>query len=81
MRDRLGTTDRRKFAEYFDGIRTMERQMDRVDAIKGKLTQVPLEEPAAAHLPRGAYIRLMGDLMVAALQTGLTHVATLMIGP
>ena len=33
------------------------------------------------HLPRGEYIRLMGNLMVVALQTGLTHVATLMVGP
>lgn len=81
MQGRLGATDRRKFTEYFDGIRAIERQMDRMDEMKGKLAQVPLEEPAEAHLPRGAYIRLMGDLMVAALQTGLTHVATLMIGP
>jgi len=32
-------------------------------------------------MPRGEYIRLMGDLMVIALQTGLTNVATLMVGP
>ena len=31
--------------------------------------------------PRGQYIRLMGDLMVVALQTGLTRVATFMVGP
>jgi hypothetical protein len=32
-------------------------------------------------LPRGEYIRLMGDLMVVALQSGLTNVATFMVGP
>ena len=32
-------------------------------------------------LPRGEYIRLMGDLMVASLQSGLTNVATFMVGP
>ncbi len=40
-----------------------------------------MEEPPEALLPRGEYIRLMGDLMVVALQTGLTNVATFMIGP
>ena len=81
MQRRLGATDRQKFIEYFDGIRTIEQQMDRLEKMKSKLAKVPLKEPADAHLPRGAYIRLMGDLMIAALQTGLTHVATLMIGP
>ncbi|MDB4743948.1 DUF1552 domain-containing protein, partial [Planctomicrobium sp.] len=42
---------------------------------------VTLEEPTAAYLPRGEYIRLMGDLMVVALQTGLTNVTTFMVGP
>ena len=32
-------------------------------------------------MPRGEYIRLMGDLMIAAFQAGLTNVATMMIGP
>lgn len=77
----LGTADRRKFAEYFDGIRTIEEQMDKLERMKAELSKVSIEEPPEAHLPRGEYIRLMGDLMVAALQTGLTSVATLMIGP
>ena len=81
MQRRLGSTDRQKFAEYFDGIRALERQMDRLEKMKSEQAKVSLREPSGAHLPRGAYIRLMGDLMVAALQTGLTRVATLMVGP
>jgi len=77
----LGSSDRQKFSEYFDGIRTIEQQMEKLENMKGELAGVSLEEPPEAHLPRGEYIRLMGDLMVAALQTGLTHVATLMVGP
>ena len=77
----LGYNDRQKFGEYFDSIRTIEIQMDRLEQMKGELKKVSMEEPAAAYLPRGEYIRLMGDLMVVALQTGLTHVATLMVGP
>lgn len=81
MQRKLGSSDRQKFSEYFEGIRTIEQQMDKLEKMKGELAEASIEEPPEAHLPRGAYIRLMGDLMVAALQTGLTNVATLMIGP
>lgn len=81
MQRTLGSSDRDKFAEYFDSIRTIEEQIDKLEKMKGELAQVTLEEPTAAHLPRGAYIRLMGDLMVTALQTGLTNVASFMVGP
>lgn len=81
LQKQLSHHDRSKFAEYFDSIRTIEEQMDKRERLKVDLSQVSLEEPADAYLPRGEYIRLMGDLMIAALQTGLTNVATLMIGP
>ncbi len=81
LRLELGYNDKQKFSEYLDSIRTIETQMDRLEEMKGELKQVTMEEPTAAYLPRGEYIRLMGDLMVIALQTGLTNVATLMIGP
>ncbi len=77
----LGYADRDKFTEYFDSIRTIEEQMDKFEQMKGELRAVSIPEPPEAYLPRGAYIRLMGDLMVVALQAGLTRVATLMIGP
>ena len=81
LKGRLGYADQQKFNEYFDSVRTIEEQVDRLERMKGDLKRVKLEEPAEAHLPRGEYIRLMGDLMVVALQTGLTNVATFMIGP
>ncbi len=77
----LGYADRQKFAEYFESIRTIETQMDRLETMRAELAKVDFEEPTEAHMPRGEYIRLMGDLMVVALQTGLTNVATFMIGP
>ncbi len=81
LKGQLGYTDQQKFSEYFDSVRTIEQQVDRLERMKGELKRVKLEEPAEAHLPRGEYIRLMGDLMVVALQTGLTNVATFMVGP
>ncbi len=81
LRRELGYADRDKFEEYFDSVRTIEQQMDKLEALKDDLATVQVEEPPDAYLPRGAYIRLMGDLMVVALQTGLTRVASLMVGP
>ncbi|HCS52918.1 DUF1552 domain-containing protein [Rubinisphaera sp.] len=81
MRKQLGTSDREKFSEYFESIRTIELQMDRLEKMKAELSLVKLDEPPEAYLPRGEYIRLMGDLMVVALQTGLTNVTTFMVGP
>jgi len=77
----LGYADQQKFNEYFESIRTIEVQVDRLEHMKSELKKVKLEEPVDAHLPRGEYIRLMGDLMVVALQTGLTNVASFMVGP
>lgn len=77
----LGKADRDKFEEYFESIRTIELQMGRLESMRSELAKVGFEEPPEAYLPRGEYIRLMGDLMVVALQTGLTNVATFMVGP
>ncbi|MEM8912460.1 MAG: DUF1552 domain-containing protein [Planctomycetota bacterium] len=81
MQRDLGIADRQKFAEYFESIRAIETQMNRLEAMKSALASVEFEEPVEAYLPRGEYIRLMGDLMVVALQSGLTNVATFMVGP
>lgn len=78
---KLGHADRQKFAEYTDAIRAIEQQMDRLAAMKSELDKVKMDEPSVAYIPRGEFIQLMGDLMIVALQTGLTHVATMMIGP
>ena len=77
----LGYADRQKFGEYVESIRTIERQMDKLSRMKAELDKVKMAEPSVAYIPRGEHIRLMGDLMVAALQSGLTNVASLMIGP
>ena len=81
MKKELGYSDGQKFSEYFDSIRTIETQMERLEKMRSELSKVKFDEPADAHLPRGEFIQLMGDLMVVALQTGLTNVTTFMIGP
>lgn len=77
----LNRTDKNKFEEYFEGIRSLELQIERLEAMRTEIESANVALPADSLLPRGEYIRTMGDLMVAAFQTGLTNVATLMIGP
>jgi hypothetical protein len=81
MERKLGREDREKFGEYYESIRTIEKRIERLEKLHATLDEIPLSEPTDAHMPRGKYMRLLGDLMVAALQTGLTRVATLMAGP
>ena len=45
LRKDLGHTDRQKFAEYFESIRTIETQMDRLETMKAELAKVDFEEP------------------------------------
>ena len=77
----LNRTDKNKFEEYFEGIRSLELQIERLEAMRTEIESAKVALPTDSLLPRGEYIRTMGDLMVAAFQTGLTNVATLMIGP
>ncbi len=77
---RLSGGDRQKFAEYLEAVRTIEQRMDRIDRLRAELVTAQIERPDD-HLPRMEYIHLMGDLLVTALQTGLTNVGTLMAGP
>ncbi|MDP4582695.1 MAG: DUF1552 domain-containing protein, partial [Verrucomicrobiales bacterium] len=58
----LGYADGQKFSEYFESIRAIEMQMDRLEKMKAELAKVGFEEPPEAYLPRGEYIKLMGDL-------------------
>ena len=77
----LGYSDQQKLGEYFESIRAIETQISRLDGMKNELSKVDLDIPMDGKMPRGEYIRLMGDLMVASLQSGLTNVATFMVGP
>ena len=81
LKRKLSYHDGQKFSEYYDSIRTIEIQMDRLEKMRAELANVKFDAPTDAYLPRGEFIRLMGDLMVVALQAGLTNVATFMVGP
>ena len=71
--------DQQKFAEYFDAMRSVEvrieKLQERVDLAKIDKVQID------AYLPRGEYLRLMGDILIMALQNNMTNVSTFMVGP
>lgn len=83
LRPKLGRNDRRKLDEYTQSVRTVELQIDRVKLRQKELTQLSPERPIKAWqaMKRDEFIQIMGDLMILALQTDLTRVASLMTAP
>lgn len=78
---RLDKADKDKFDEYFESIRTIEKQVHGIQAKQAKIHQLNISEPEETMPTRREYMTLMMDLMAVALQADLTHVATMMISP
>ena len=75
---KLGSEDR----DTLDGFTTMIRDIElRIDKLDKMIKGADVNQPTNEILPRGEYIRLQADLMLAALQMGITNVSTFMIGP
>ncbi|MFT5302131.1 MAG: hypothetical protein ACI87E_001248 [Mariniblastus sp.] len=77
----LGEADRQKLDEYLTSLRSVEQRLTKQDESKGKIGPINYSVPDDLPTNRGAYIRMMGDLMVLAFQTDQTRVASLMVGP
>ena len=79
----LGKNDRRKLDEYMDSIRTVEQQIQRVASRQQEIDSLNLAPPTKSWqvMDRDEFIQVMGDLMILALQSDLTRVATLMTAP
>ncbi len=80
---KLGRLDQGKLGEYMDSVRTVERQIERVKDRQAAIDALKLQPPLKPWqaMRRDEFIQVMGDLMILALQTDLTRVATLMSGP
>lgn len=82
LQPKLGRRDQGKLDEYLDAVRAVERQIERITQRQDDLEGVGAARPGdRTKMPRGEYIQVMGDLLVLALQTDLTRVATLMVAP
>jgi hypothetical protein len=75
----LGARDRGKVAEYLDGVRDVERQIQKAEEQSDKELP-PVDRPIDAPSDFQSHARLMFDLQVLALQTDLTRVITFMMG-
>ncbi len=77
IQTKLGANDRRKMDEYFESVRAVEQQIDRMASLP------PMDVPAHLRPEQDpedflTHIRLMYDLMALAWQTDATRVITFM---
>lgn len=83
LNHQLGRADQQKLSEYMESVRTVETQIERVQLRQTELNRLNLRAPAKPWqtMTRDEFIQVMGDLMILALRTDLTRVATLMTAP
>ncbi|GAB5405311.1 MAG: DUF1552 domain-containing protein [Aureliella sp.] len=79
LHDRLGAADRRKLDEYLYAVREIENRLVRSEKLQLGEDGIP-NYPRPAGVPRELteHSRLMLDMLVLALQTDSTRVATMM---
>jgi Protein of unknown function (DUF1552) len=76
----VGTKDRARLTEYLDGMRDVERRIQRAEEQSAR--EIPaVDRPAGVPATFDEHAKLMFDLQVLALQADLTRVITFMLGP
>ena len=75
---KLGRDDRHTLDEFMQMIREIETRIAKLQQL---VASADITEPKNEILPRGEYIQLQADLMLLALQMGITNVCTFMVGP
>ena len=75
---KLGRDDRETLGEFMEMIRNVEI---RIAKQRKMVADADVTVPKNEILPRGEYIKLQADMMLLALQMGITNVSTFMIGP
>lgn len=75
---KLAKEDRHTLDEFMTMIRDIEVRIKKLQKL---IADADISVPKNEVLPRGEYIRLQADLMLLALQMGITNISTFMIGP
>jgi hypothetical protein len=79
LEQKLGPSDRLKLSEYFEGIRDVERRIQKAEEQSSQ--ELPTMEHPAGVPPRFEdHAKLMYDLMALAYQGDMTRIITFMIG-
>jgi hypothetical protein len=79
LKRRLGAADQQKLEEYLYAVRSIERRIEESEKLAGREVEVP-DHPRPAGVPKqfDEHVRLMMDMMVLALSTDSTRIATFM---
>lgn len=78
LRKELGRRDTQKLDEYLEGVREIERRLERIERENPGAFLSENQRPKGIPADYGEHIRLMGDMMVLAFQADLTRVSTFM---
>jgi hypothetical protein len=78
LQKNLGQADRRKLDEYFDSIRAIEKRIEVAERHGKNITPPKVELPEGVPADFSEHLKLMSDLLVLALRTDVTRVATFM---
>lgn len=81
LNGRLGPADRVRLGEFLDSVRDVEQRIQMSETEASRSEPPPMRRPTGIPSDRGAYIRLMLDLIAIAFQQDLTRVATLVVDP
>ena len=76
LKGRLGGSDLRKLDEYLDGVREIERRLERTETPTDSKAPAGAKAPASTPKDRGQHLRLMADMMALAFQADLTRICT-----
>ncbi len=75
----LGARDKSKLAEYLDGIRDIERRIQKAEEQSASMKLPLLERPSSIPDEFEEHAKLMSDLIVIAFQTDMTRVVSFMM--
>ena len=79
LNKKLGRRDREKMSEYLDGVRSIERRLEVVEAVTHDPEAVAgMKTPLGIPVDYREHLRLMHELMVLSFRLDLTRVCTMM---
>ncbi|MFH5802643.1 DUF1552 domain-containing protein [Alienimonas sp. DA493] len=81
LRTGLGRSDRQTVDGYLQSVRELEKRVQRAGASPAEADPHLARRASSVPEDRGEYLRLMGDLIVAAFRQDRTRVATLLVDP
>jgi len=79
LRKELGKRDVQKLDEYLEGVREIERRLERIEKENPTAMLSGAQRPKGIPADYGEHIRLMGDMMILAFQSDLTRISTFML--